>query len=63
MAEIAALTKLKVLDVEGSDLTDLSVEQMTECVSLQVLNVRATQVTQDCVSRLRKIMIGTRIIL
>ena len=51
-----------MLDVEGCTLDDVSVEKLTDHPSLQVLNVRNTQVTEACVARLRKVMIGTRII-
>ncbi len=59
---ILALTKLKVLDVEGSDFSDDSLEQLAACNSLQVLNVRSTAVTQACVVRMRKVLIDVRII-
>ena len=60
--QLAGLQKLKVLDLEDSDLDDKSVEQLANHAGLQVLNVRNTNVTEACVARLRKVMIGTRII-
>ncbi len=59
---VAALPRLKSLDVEGSELTDQSLRQLADCRDLQVLNVRNTQVSPACVAELRKSMIGTRII-
>ncbi len=60
--ELVGLEALKVLDLEGSDFNDASVLQLVGHPKLQVLNVRSTQVTADCVAELRKAMIGTRII-
>ncbi|MGI9516747.1 MAG: hypothetical protein ACR2NP_06875 [Pirellulaceae bacterium] len=59
---IAALPRLKSLDIEGSDLTNESLRRLTGCRELQVLNVRQTRVSEACVSDLRKSMINTRII-
>jgi hypothetical protein len=59
---IAALEKLKVLDLEGSDFDDRCLNLLRGLRQLQVLNVRDTQVSGECVAGLRKTMIGTRII-
>ena len=61
-AELAGLTKLKVLDVEGSNLDNDSIRHFQDCPALQVLNVRGTQVAESVVTELRKAMINTRII-
>lgn len=60
--ELLSLAALKVLDLEGSDFNDDAVLQLVGHPHLQVLNVRSTRVTADCVAGLRKVMIGTRII-
>jgi len=62
VSEIALLPKLRVLDVEGSDLGDPSLQTLAKCPALQVLNVRGTEVTAKKVAELRKVMIGVRII-
>lgn len=61
-AAVAAMKKLQVLDVEGSDLNDASLEQIAGSPTLRVLNIRRTRVTDERVAGLRKKMINTRII-
>lgn len=64
-ADFVKLQKLQVLDLEGGQLSDDALQLFSDenvLPKLQVLNVRQTQVTSDCVARLRKVMIGTRII-
>ena len=63
MDQMVALTRLRTLDVAGSGLSDTQLDQLQHCPSLEVLNVRDTQVTPQRVAELRKRMIGTRIIL
>ena len=62
IGEIASLPKLKVLDIEASDITDDSLARLADCPSLQILNIRQTGVSESRVAALRKIMINTRII-
>lgn len=62
VSKIAALQKMKQLDVEGSDFNDDSLMCLKGCPALQVLNVRNTHVSESTVSELRKLMINTRII-
>ena len=59
---LVALPRLQVLDVENSDLNDASLQQLASMATLQVLNVRGTQVTAGQIAITRKSMIGTRII-
>jgi hypothetical protein len=59
---MVGLKKLKVLDLEGSDFDDDSLRVLSRHANLQVLNVRNTRVTAECVTLVRKIMIGARII-
>lgn len=63
VAKISEMKGLRVLDIEGSDFTDESLEQLAGLQQLQVLNVRTTNVSPACVAQLRKQMIGTRIII
>lgn len=60
--QLAGLTKLKVLDLEATDLSDESLRKLTALNQLEMINVRQTQVNASLVAELRKKMIGTRII-
>lgn len=60
--QLCSLQKLKVLDVEGSAFNDASVEELSGNGELQILAVRGTNVTEPCVTQVRKKMINTRII-
>ena len=62
VGKISEMAGLKVFDIEGSDFTDESLHELAGLQQLQVLNVRNTQVSSDCVAQWRKRMIGTRII-
>ncbi len=59
---LSTLPRLLVLDVENSDLSNESLQRLASMTSLQVLNVRGTQVTAEQIAVTRKSMIGTRII-
>lgn len=59
---LASQTRLEILDVEHSAISDESLDKLQHLAGLRLLNVRNTAVTAGCIAALRKVMIGTRII-
>jgi hypothetical protein len=62
LESLRRMAALQSLDLEGTGLDDAGLETLSQCSSLRVLNVRGTRVSSGQVARLRKQMLGTRII-
>jgi len=59
---ILRLPRLQVLNLDGTPISDSQMDLVSQHSNLQLLSLSRTQVTSQTVARMRKKMIGTRIV-
>jgi len=60
--KIVQLKQLEILDLSGSGVSDDAIESLVQQRTLKLLTIVDTDITADALSKLRKNMVGCRIV-